>query len=133
MKAIAAASGGVAATKWVKPVVESVVLPAHAQATGTAYSMTCIGTPASGTTVFPPYTVSAVVTITPNPGAGQTVTVEGFCDGAGPTFTDSELTDAGGQVFSSGNADFCGIGQTTMVRFSYMGASVECNWIVGIP
>ncbi|GMR06351.1 MAG: hypothetical protein BMS9Abin25_0940 [Gammaproteobacteria bacterium] len=133
LKAIAAVSGGVAVTKWVKPVVESVVLPAHAQATGTIFSMTCVPTPPNGTNLFSPFTASAVVTITPNPGASQTVIVEGFCNGTGPAATDTGLTDAGGQVSFTGNVDFCSVGQNAVVRFSYMGASTECNWNLAVP
>jgi len=132
LKALAIASGGLTLSHWTKPAVKSVVLPAHAQ-TSIVYSMSCVGTPPNGTIVFLPVIVSALVTITPNPGPGQAVTIEGFCNGVGPDFSDTLFTDAAGQVISTGGPGFCSTGETVMVRFSFGGATTECNWVIGIP
>jgi len=123
------ASTALLPVRWSKPVVESLVLPAHAQAT---YTITCVGTPPAGTTYQNNDPVTVLVTVTPNPGAGQIIQVQGFCNGQ-PDFTDTLVTDSNGQATSMGTLGFCNIGENACVRFTYEGASTECCWTVGPP
>ena len=92
LKSIAAGSGAVIAGKslpesWVKPVVDSVMLPAHAQTSTCAFGITATSTlPFSLTPPGPnvPFGLEGTitVTVTPAPADGETILLEGFVDGA---------------------------------------------------
>lgn len=94
LKSIAAGSGAVIAGKnlpenWTKPVVDSVMLPAHAQTSQCAFGITETTTgiiPYSSTPPGPnvPYGLEDILTITvaPAPADGQTVLLEVYVNGA---------------------------------------------------
>ena len=81
--------------------------------------------------------VSLLGTVTPNPGAGEEIIAQVFCNNVptGPPF-EGPVTDGNGQFSDSGplgEEDGCGVGEEFRIRFSYMGASVNCFWTVGAP
>ena len=144
IKAIAGSSSVIVGAKvipkeWTKPLVDSVILPAHAQITppppdpSPSLSLTCEGTPPNGSMVPLGGAVSALVTVSPNPGAGEQIFFELFCDAVsqGPP-NPIATTDANGQINPSGFINFCAGGEAR-VRFSYMGESADCFWNVGLP
>ncbi len=111
---------------WTRPVVQAVMLPAHAQ---TSVSLSCVAEPPSGSAVDPQQQINVTVTVSPNPGAGQPVTSEGFCDGSS-AFTSTLFTDAAGQVFDSGDLGFCSGGQLARIRYSFGGVTDDCFWTI---
>ena len=145
IKAIAGSGSVIVGTKvvpkeWIKPVVDSVILPAHAQITppppdpGPSLSLTCEGTPPNGSMVPFGGAVSALITVLPNPGAGEQIFFELFCDAVsqGPPAPFFTPTDVNGQINPSGFIFFCAGGEAR-IRFSYMGESADCFWNVGLP
>jgi len=115
--------------RWHAPVVQSVVTPVHAQS---SFVMSCEANPPSGSTVPVNVPVSVVVTITPNPGAGQPVMVQGFCDGGSGFDEETVFTDANGRILDSGTLGFCSPGDEACVRYSYGGAFAECCWTADV-
>ena len=117
-------------TVWAAPVIESVILPAHAE-TSQRYTLTLVSDPEGGQTLPRCTTLSSVVTIMPNPGVVE-VLGELFCDGEPhpgvPSFKD--FTDSSGKLEGSGPLD-CAVGERFLIRYSYMGASDEDWWDVG--
>jgi len=91
LKSIAAGSGAIIAGKslpenWTKPVVDSVILPVHAQ-TSCTLSMSATSTaPYSTSPPGPDVTVGTggtiTTTVTPAPADGEMVLIEAFIDGA---------------------------------------------------
>lgn len=102
LKSIAAGSGAIVAGKslpesWSRPVVESVLLPAHAQtSTAPACTITVLvaGIPDGSSAVTQNTSISG--TITPNPGADVSVLIELDFDGVFSGNTTSTTTDASG-------------------------------------
>lgn len=113
--------------KWAKPVVDSVVLPAHAQLS-VPFTMSCTATPPAGTTLANPIVIDPLIyQATPNPGA-LPGTLDFLCDGALSSSIDIFALDATGQLslFVSGTP--CPSGTTLTIRFTVNGVSAECTW-----
>ena len=114
---------------WIKPTVKSVVLPAHAN---TSLAITCVASPAAGSTVPIDQEIDVIVSISPNPGPGQFLSIQGFCDGQ-EVFSDSGPIGINGQFVSVGTLEFCEVGQEGCVRYSFRSASEECCWTATDP
>ena len=104
---------------------------------GSEFSLTCVGTPSNGSVVPADQPVSVLGTVTPNPGAGEQITAQIFCNNVptGPPFS-GPVTDANGQFSDTGTLGEeggCGVGEEFRIRFSYMGASANCFWTVDPP
>jgi len=135
-----AGSGGilvgakVAPKEWTKPIVNSVVLPAHAQTTPGAFTLTCEGSPPNGSTVPLNGNVLASVTISPTPPAGESVFGELFCDGSSMGTFLAGTTDGSSSGGSGGGpANLCAVGEEFRIRFTFLGASASCFWTIGPP
>lgn len=100
------------------------------------FSLSCSGTPPCGSTVTPGQEVSVIVTVTPNPGAGQSVTWEPFCGGfsIGANTTD---TNSSGEITTPTNiipTTLCLPSDGTFrIVFKYSGATCTCEWILPPP
>lgn len=136
----AAGSGGVivgakvAPKEWTKPIVDSVILPAHAQTSPTLFTITCEGSPPNGSTVPQNGSVTASVTISPTPPAGETVIGELFCNGASRGTFVAGVTDGSSSGGSGGGpANLCAVGEEFRIRFTFRNASTDCFWIIGPP
>lgn len=73
-----------------------------------------------------PATISFTVAITPNPGAGQTVTLEDIKDAA-PIVTFNRDTDANGEITEPVIIQTADIGSTRGLRATYQGATDICT------
>ncbi|MDH3690876.1 MAG: hypothetical protein OEU36_15625 [Gammaproteobacteria bacterium] len=144
--ALLSTSGGVAATtkslpdQWVKPIVNSVLLPTHAQtspASPPALTISCVGIDnPSGTPIPENVPVGQfTMTVTPNPGA---VMVNGtiFCDGAVQTGPFPLSLDVNGQFTSpsgSPSSFSCFSGSILTFQIEFMGVVGQCNWPIIDP
>jgi hypothetical protein len=93
------------------------------------FTLSCSGTPACGSQVRPGQSVSATAAVSPNPGAGQQVFIQGFC-GTFSVFSSSPDTDVNGEVTAfvvPTSACFPEDGSFKFV-FTYAGASCTCEW-----
>lgn len=151
-KAVKTIVGGVSAlaayhtlpVNWSKPIIEQVFLPAHAQTSGSmpdvpvdpgiSYSVSCSGTPACGSTVAVDEIVNVTATVTPNPGAGQLITIGEFCGGVS-TGSTSLVTNANGEVTITGAvpSTLCFGDPSFALSFSYSGATCTCEWFNVLP
>jgi hypothetical protein len=122
--------------QWTKPVVDAVLLPAHAQATGPSLSISCTafpGFPPEGTPIPVGTVVAVTFQLTPNPGAVGPVLIEFLCDATvvafGDFFTDATGTTPGIQVTAS-----CAPGENAIFRATFSGVSGQCSWpVIAIP
>lgn len=124
-----AASGRVLPTLWTTPLVEAVVLPAHAQA---SYRIICEANPPSGNTINSTDLIDIVVTVLPNPGPGQPITVSTFC--ADFVGVGGGATDGNGQLIISNSTSPSQCPQSAELRhtFTFMGQTAECSWDVNL-
>jgi hypothetical protein len=130
----AAGAAAVLPSRWTKPVIDGVALPAHAQASPPVFSVSCTATPVSGSNVTPGVGVSSTVTVTPNPGAGQPIQVEVFCAGVSLGDPVTAQTNPDGQ-YAFGVTDaavLCASGELR-IRMSYLGSSCDSYWQVLAP
>jgi hypothetical protein len=117
-------------TKWSKPIVNSVVLPAHAQTSAT--SITFSSTPACGSSqpLADPITISAQ--LSPNPGAGINVSFTVMCNGIPSASGSFNVTsDAAGLINlapANGMAEGCSVGDTLSIQAELDGATAICQW-----
>ena len=130
-------------SEWVKPIVHSVLLPAHAQVSPPsppsppALSINCVGIDnPSGTPIPENVAVGQfTMTVTPNPGAAM---VDGtvFCDG-GVQIGPFPLTlDVNGQftaVAAAPSVFNCFSGSTLTFQIEFMGVVGQCYWPITAP
>ena len=116
---------------WTRPVVDSVVLPVHAQTT--CSSITCSGTPPDGTTVSSDIAVFADYTLVP-PASGVSpveVTFWSLCSGViveGPV-TFSVVSDLETRLSIEPTIFGCNSGVFTFrMRRNDTGCIAECSW-----
>jgi hypothetical protein len=123
--------------RWTKPVVEAVLLPAHAQHSAVAYTLSCVTTQDSvplpeGSLITNGTTVVTTFTVSPNPGAGVVGSARILCDGS-ETGTDTPVTDASGQwsrTTAVGTEFGCGVGSTEAIEVTLAGVTETCSWVV---
>jgi hypothetical protein len=154
LKSIAAGSGAIVAGKslpdsWSRPIVESVLLPAHAQTSGeeeppTPSSGCTGGTPTPGTNL--PFNVAPLFEVTINPAPITDYQIQGFytCNGSrlpGLSFVIIVSVLSNGVVTGGllaadetvvGGA--CGIGSTYGIEIEYLSSVVgSCSWTLVDP
>ena len=123
-----AGAGAVTATdKWTRPVVKSVLLPAHATVSTCCFTMCCFSTGEVNVTVTSAILCDGTITINGN-GAGP-----GNWGGSGPVAPDGSFSFnvvpeiPGNQVVTvSGTADCCGF-QGTFGTVVISGINPACN------
>ena len=100
------------------------------------YTLTCetgSAYPTCGSVVTATDAVGAIVTVSPNPGKDQQLTIELFCAGNSQGSFPFDIDPTNGQAnFGVTSAGFvCGTGGVEFrLKFSYSGASCECFWNV---
>ena len=117
---------------WLRPVIESVVLPLHAQASPVNFSFSCVANPPSGGTIAQNGFGTFTFSVTPNPGPIN-VDVEISCDGMIVSAFPFPL-NANGEIVQ-GFGTFCTTGQVQVFRFIVPsnGQSGTCSWTIGPP
>ncbi len=128
-----AAGGGIAATlprQWTKPVVESVLLPAHAQVSLATLSCQSVGQQMGSNTAPGPavpvgagVNLAAQLTVTPPPPAGFTATVETFLNNAPQTSQSVAVDPVTG--LTPAVPIFVNVIGTVEMRFTF--ASMTCS------
>lgn len=123
--------------RWTRPIIGSIVLPAHAQTSGvTPTQVTCepfIGPVGQGSasrpcgSIGPNGIFASSALLTPNPGAGVAVQLIVSRDGV-PDSPITFFTDVDGRV-SYDNLDF-NLAGTYLVEWSYAALSCTCSYIV---
>jgi len=145
LKVLAASGGTLAAgqlvpERWSRPVIDSIVLPAHAQATPLPLALSCVSDPPAGSIVGVIDPVSVTATITPNPGVGAEILFEwlhgetfGGLVAEGPLgFTDSSgVVGPVDLLVPVPTDDGTGPGDPYPLRLTYQSASHDCPFILG--
>ena len=143
LKSALSASAAVFSTtlpdRWIRPVVDSVLLPAHAQASAVDYLIECAGgQPTPGTVVPSDSILTSEFRIIPNPGV-ITVTARAFCgnDELPVLGTNQFETDPDGTLALVSEPSPAEIGCPVGTTFSHVieagGVTGTCSWTLGAP
>lgn len=122
--------------QWTRPIVESVVLPAHARTSERSVTCTILNQTtnqpvAEGGPVPAGNSVQVTFTVLPNPGPGFPGTYALTCDGIDGTVPNNLATDANGQAMISVTAGylFCGAATQEGIRATFDGIREDCSWV----
>lgn len=141
------AAGRSLPSEWSKPVVDSVLLPAHAQTSAPqSLSVTCTRTDPTATTLPQDYgQVLITGNVNPIPDTPYTVDYYLTCNGVHhstspqsilwPANTDIGVVGAGSPTYTFGAPinGLCPIGGTYSSGFTYQGVTGDCSWTITSP
>jgi len=118
---------------WTRPVVETVILPAHAQTS--EFQLSCSGSPPTGTTIGLGDSVMSTLQVIPPPPLPASATLRLFCgptsDPESPIPLDANGTATATRTVNSQNLACAGF--SLDLRWTFEGQSVVCSWPVAAP
>jgi len=144
LRVVFGAAGVSAASKllpgqWIAPIVDVVVLPAHAQA---SFALTCFKEFPSATAPenAPGDELNTYVNVSPPPAIGTPINYQWICNGS-PISGESgtrPIADGSGNTstgfgFGDPSAFGCNEGDVFGIEWSYMGATSQCLWTLTAP
>lgn len=115
--------------QWTKPLINSVLLPAHAQATNPVNALAITPEENCGASVSFTVGIGVQAVVTPNPGAGQDIVFTYTCNGAAAgTFTEKTDTSGSAVVSKDGANLGCNPGDSLALVVTFLTFSQSCNW-----
>jgi len=125
--------------QWVKPIVDAVVLPAHAQA---SLVLTCFKETPSATAPAnaPGDELNTYANVSPPPAIGTPINYQWICNGSpiGGQSGTRLTVDASGNTgtgfgFTNPSAFGCNEGDVFGIEWSYLTATSQCLWTLTAP
>ncbi len=119
---------------WSKPVIDTILLPAHAQTSAVASSCECTSVPSSGASVTEDQEIRATFRVVPNPGTPVLIRFTATCDGGlSESGVFERETNADGiiELTATPSGEKCSVGSTMGLEADCAQSGVErCEWLV---